>query len=69
MFSTGLDNFLPFSSNLKLSSAKSFNLEESKICHLVMGELFTMFSKAFFFRVAKTRYCLVKGGTSDRISD
>ena len=29
--------FLPFSSNFKLSSAKSFNLEESKICRLVMG--------------------------------
>ena len=26
MFSTLLDNFLPFSSNLKLSSANSFNL-------------------------------------------
>ena len=37
VFSTGLDNFLPFSSSLKLSSAKSFNLEESKIRHLVMG--------------------------------
>ena len=32
-----LDNFLPFSSNLKLSSANSFSLEESKICRLVMG--------------------------------
>ena len=31
------NNFLPFSSNFKLSSAKSFNLEESKICRLVMG--------------------------------
>ena len=31
MFSTRLENFLPFSSNLKLSSANSFNLEESKI--------------------------------------
>ena len=37
VFSTHLDNFLPFSSNLKLSSANSFSLEESKICHLVMG--------------------------------
>ena len=37
MFSTRLDNFLPFSSNLKLSSANSFSLEESKICRLVMG--------------------------------
>ena len=36
MFSTCLDNFVPFSSNLKLSSAKSFSLEESKICRLVM---------------------------------
>ena len=31
VFSTGLNNFLPFSSNFKLSSAKSFNLEESKL--------------------------------------
>ena len=31
MFSTRLDNFLPFSSNLKSSSANSFSLEESKI--------------------------------------
>ena len=30
--------FLPFSSNLKLSSANSFNLKESKICHLGKGE-------------------------------
>ena len=36
VFSTRLDNFLPFSSNLKLSSANSFSLEESKICRLVM---------------------------------
>ena len=37
VFSTRLDNFLPFSSNLKLSSANSFGFEESKICRLVMG--------------------------------
>ena len=37
VLSTGLDSFLPFSLNLKLSSANSFSLEESKICHLVMG--------------------------------
>ena len=37
VFSTRLDNFLPFSSNLKLSSANSFSLEASKICRLVMG--------------------------------
>ena len=39
MFSTGLNNCLPFSSNFKLLSAKSFNLEKSKICGLVMGQL------------------------------
>ena len=32
-----LKNFLPFSSNLKLLSANSFSLEESKICHLGKG--------------------------------
>ena len=32
MFSTCLENFLPFSSNLKLWSANSFILEGSKIC-------------------------------------
>ena len=37
VFSTHLDDFLLFSSSLKLSSANSFSLEESKICHLVMG--------------------------------
>ena len=36
-FSTRLDSFLPFSSNLKLSSANSFSLEESKICRLGKG--------------------------------
>ena len=36
MFSTSLDNFFPFLSNLKLLSANSFSLEESKICRLVM---------------------------------
>ena len=37
VFSTHLDNFLLFSSNLTLSSANSFSLKESKICRLVMG--------------------------------
>ena len=37
VFSTGLKNFLPFSSNLKLLSANSFSLEESKICCLGKG--------------------------------
>ena len=35
-FSTCLVNFLPFSLSLKLSSANSLSLEESKICRLVM---------------------------------
>ena len=34
LFSTHLENFLPFSSSLKFSSANSFSLEESKICCL-----------------------------------
>ena len=37
VFSIHLDNFLPFSSNLKLLSADSFSLEESKICRVAMG--------------------------------
>ena len=36
VFSTHLDNFFAMS-NLKLSSAISFCLEESEICRLVMG--------------------------------
>ena len=38
MFSTRLENFLPFSSNLKLSSANSSSLWESKICRLEKGQ-------------------------------
>ena len=37
MFSTHLDNFLPFPSDLKLSSANSFSLREPKICCLGKG--------------------------------
>ena len=37
VFSTQFKNFQPFSSDLKLSSANSFRLEESKICHLGKG--------------------------------
>ena len=37
VFSTHLENFLPFLSNLKLLSANSFTLEESKICCLGKG--------------------------------
>ena len=39
VFSSHLENFLPFSSNLKLTSANSFNLEGSKICCLGKGYL------------------------------
>ena len=41
MFSTLLEIFPPFSLNLKLSSANSFSLEESKICRLRKGSPFT----------------------------
>ena len=34
--------FLPFSSNMKLTSANSFSLEKSKICRLGKGELYPM---------------------------
>ena len=37
VFSTRLESFLPFSSNLKLSSANSFIWEESKMCRLGKG--------------------------------
>ena len=37
LFSTHLENFLPFSLILKLLSANSFSLEESKICRLGKG--------------------------------
>ena len=38
-FSAISENFPPFSSNLKLSSAFSFSFEESKICRLRQGEI------------------------------
>ena len=37
VFSTCLENFLLFSSNLRLSSANSFSLEETKICCVRKG--------------------------------
>ena len=37
MFSTLLENYLPFSSNFKLSSLNSSNLEKSTNCHLGKG--------------------------------
>ena len=39
MFSTRLKTFLPFSSNLKLSSANSIILGDSRICHLGKGKM------------------------------
>ena len=42
------ENFQPFSSKLNLSSANSFSLEESKICHLGKGY---MAYKAFFMHI------------------
>ena len=38
MFFTHLENFLPFTRNLRLSSANSFSLEESKINYLQKGK-------------------------------
>ena len=46
MFSTCLENFLPFLSNFKLSSAKSVSLDESKICHLGKGSKCGLFQEA-----------------------
>ena len=37
VFSIYFENFLPFSSDLKLLSARSSSLVESKICHLGKG--------------------------------
>ena len=38
VFSTCLENFLPFSSDLKLLCANSVSLEESKICRFYSPE-------------------------------
>ena len=56
MFSTLFEDFLPFSSNLKLSSANSQSLEESKICYWVIvidNGLMTLRKKAFENNVEK----------------
>ena len=42
---TRFGNFLPFSLHLELSSANSFSLEESKICHLRKGSQFKGLNK------------------------
>ena len=55
MFSTHLDNFLPFSFNLKLSCANSFNLDQSKI--LLSGNGLTL-SQTTNYRLYQTeRVC------------
>ena len=38
VFSIHFENFMPFSSNSKLSSANSYSLEQSKICRLGKGQ-------------------------------
>ena len=43
------ENFLPFSSNLKLSFANSFNLEGSEICRLGEGQCSDYFYEFKFF--------------------
>ena len=65
VFSTHLDNFLPFSSNLKLSSANSFNLEESKILSSVTHfHTMTPFDapgkQTFWKHCGKRRNCLLR---------
>ena len=42
LFSTLSENFLPFSLNLKLSSANSYTLDGSKICCLGKGYFFVV---------------------------
>ena len=49
VFSNHLENFLPFSSHMKLSSANSLNLEESKICRLRKGYNVAFGEKEFTF--------------------
>ena len=44
MFSTLLDNFSPFLSNLKLSSTKSLSLEQSEIC--ILGKVKNLYTVA-----------------------
>ena len=49
------EGLLPLSSNLKLSSANSFSLEESKMLLFGNGLMFTILSKHKFY---KTLDCL-----------
>ena len=57
MFSTRLENFLLFSSNLKLSSVKCFNLDQSKILSSGNG-LILIFSSAVSKKTAGYCYSL-----------
>ena len=65
LFSIFLENFLPFSSNSKLSPANSFSLKESiqmllKWCFLSFSAFPTIFSKGFYPKVVKSQDCVVK---------
>ena len=54
----GFENFLPFSSNLELSSANFFILEESKICCL--GKAYEQFSDDYsLWKVLSLCLCIV----------
>ena len=48
VFSTHLESILPISSNLKLSSANLFRLEESKICRLGQGYMVKYWTRWYF---------------------
>ena len=58
MFSTRLENVFPFSSILKLSSANSFSLEESKICRLGGLDLFDS-EKMLFSKLVPVLYDMI----------
>ena len=53
MFSTHLEDFLPFSSNSKLSSANYFSLEEYEICCLGKGEFVCTQLREIWLRIIK----------------
>ena len=59
LLKTLIENFLSFPSNLKLSSANSFSLEETKI-YLFGKGLITMFSEVLFLKVVKSKNHVVK---------
>ena len=65
VFSNPLENIMPFSSNLKLSSANSFKLEESKICRLGKGQCMEPYPHLFFSQ--NMLECLRAFGTYARL--